>query len=147
MMSFHEPAWWCGSSAGPCPCRPFIEIVISTYGFLTDFVAWQIVILPAGRSSRPPVRGVPGVVFACDEPLFPCDFVLAWATTVVPCVPLLPWLASLLAWVFTFACASALVPWLPLFASAEAPELPAGPCGAFASGWLVGWFGFPAGPG
>src|SRR3954447_1563996 len=106
MMSFHEPSWWCGSSAGPCPCRPFTEIVISTYGFVCDLVAWQIVILPAGRSSRPPVRGVPEFGFACELVGRDCVWLWPWAWPDLPCdCWLLPWDC---AWLF---------PWL-------APDLP-----------------------
>src|SRR3954447_3816103 len=126
MMSFHEPSWWCGSSAGPCPCRPFTEIVISTYGFVCDLVAWQIVILPAGRSSRPPLRGVPTFGFACDFTGF--DWLLPW---------LLPWLE------FDLPCDCAwLLPWLEFDLPCDCWLLPCD----LAAGWLLPWASLPAGP-
>ena len=136
MMSFHDPAWWreTGSeSVGPWPCRPFTEIVISTYGFLTDFVAWQIVILPWPKLLLWPSALLPCVELGCCAWLLPC------ASPDLPCEE------------FDLPCEAFDLPGDAGFAGADwlwpCAELPAGPCGAFACGWAAGWFGLPAGPG
>src|SRR5918992_1365524 len=47
-------SWWPGR---PWPCRPLLEIVISTVGFVSECVAWQIVTRTAGPLPFDP--GVP----------------------------------------------------------------------------------------
>src|SRR4051794_35880828 len=94
MMS--RPSWWrwCAGTA-------LLEIVIITYGFVVEPVAWQIVVLPAFACvfAVGVVVCVSVCVLAFAWPFasaLPCDLACAWTCTFT--------LAWLLAFAWAFVC-------------------------------------------